>query len=647
MEDQTDIERVIGPRFPVPPKRVNRWAELLEVPTEDLKDLERLETLRKLNANQSWRNTDVYRAYLYKEGLYHVAYQRLKSKPGNMTTGAELETLDGYSLKLIHKTISELKNETYQPKPVRASYIPKKNGKLRKLGIPSPRDKILQEVIRMVMEAIYDSPHGSAFEETSHGFRRNRSPHTALREIQRKWSGVNWFVEGDIKSCFDEIDHDKLIELIEEKIPDQRFLNLVRKFLNSGYIDREWRMRNTIIGTPQGGVLSPLLANVFLDKLDKYIETLKEEYEKGEAKRRNQEYRVLATRKQKLAAEGKARTTEFRQIVRQMREMPSLDPKDENFIRIKYVRYADDWLLGIIGSRQIAEEIKEKIGAFLREELKLTLSPEKTKITHAKTEQAEFLGTLISIGRGGCTTSTQKVTLSTNASGRHFKRRSTGWEVIIKSPIDRLIQRLAEKGFCDTKGNPIARGAYVGLDADQIIRRYSDINRGLQNYYRPCDNFSALRRVQYVLKYSLAKTLAEKFRKSVAQTFRKGELVTEYRAPTGEVKQVKFYNNRHWHIDREAFNTRPDVDQIPLEMRLRTRSKLENPCVICGETEDVEMHHVRHLRRMDERTPKEGFIKIMITLNRKQLPLCEECHNKVHRGEYDGIKLTDLKYDPR
>jgi group II intron reverse transcriptase/maturase len=621
-----------------------RLKELRDVPMSDKKDIERLEMLRKQNSSQEWRNTDIYR-YLYKKGLYHVAYQNLKSKPGNMTRGADPETLDGYSTQQIEKTISLLRDESYQPKPVRETFIPKANGKLRKLGIPSPRDKILQEVMRMILEAIYDSPHGAAFEETSHGFRRSRSPHTALREIQRKWSGVNFFIEGDIKSCFDEIDHEKLVEIIGLRVQDQWFLNLVRKLLKSGYVDREWQLRNTLIGTPQGGVLSPLLANIFLDQLDKFVEKLREEYEQGKGKKANRAYRALAARKQKLAKEGKARTQEFRQIVRQMRRMPSLDPNDENFIRIKYVRFADDWLIGVCGSKAIAEEIKERIRTFLRDELKLTLSPEKTKITHARTEQAEFLGTLISVGRSQVQ---QKTTLSTNASGKFFDRRSTGWEIIIKSPIEKLIKRLSEKGYCDTSGKPQARGAYVTLDADQIISKYSAINRGLQNYYRFCDNFPELRRVQYVLKYSLAKTLAEKFRKSVAQTFRKGELLTEYTNSKGEVKQVVFYRNRNWQTKRDAFMAgQTGMDQITLEMRLRTRSKLDRPCVICGSTEGIEMHHVRHLRKMDERKKKEGFIRVMIALNRKQLPLCHECHSKVHRGEYDGIKLTNLNYDPR
>jgi len=621
--------------------RLDEQAEILK---EHFQDLKQLETLRKLNANSDWRNTDIYRL-LYKEDLYHIAYERIKSKPGNMTPGTDKETLDSYSQGEINKTISQMRDETYQPKPSKITYIPKKNGKLRKLGIPSPRDKVIQEVMRLILEAIYDSPEGAYFEETSHGFRKNRSPHTTLREVQRKWSGVNWFVEGDIKACFDEIPHDKLMEILSEKVQDQRFLNLVRKLLKSGYIDREWGLRNSIIGTPQGGVLSPLLANVFLDKLDKYVEQLKKEYEKGEAKKANRSYRALATRKEKLVQQELTKTKEFRDVVRQMRDMPSLDPSDENFIRIKYVRYADDWLIGVIGPKRVAEEIKVKIGEFLRNELKLTLSEEKTKITHAKTEQARFLGVLIEKGRSD--TQAQKVTLSTNGSGHYFKRRSTGWEVILKAPTEDLIKKLAEKGYCDKLGNPKAKGAFVGLDADQIIVKYSSVNRGILQYYRPCDNFVELRRIQYILKFSLAKTLAEKYKKTVPKVFTKGEILHKYITTKGEEKTVKFYINRSWKTDRDAFGKGTEVDQTRLELRLRTRSKLGRPCIICGEEEGVEMHHVRHLRKLDERKRKDGFIRVMIALNRKQLPLCSQCHDKVHAGKYDGIRIQDLKYDPR
>lgn len=164
--------------------------------------LQRLEVIRKLNAKSEWVNSDLYRL-LFKPELYVLAYERIKSKPGNMTPGTDKETMDGFGMGVINALIEEMRTESYQPKPVRTAHIPKSNGKMRKLGIPSARDKVVQEVVRLILEAIYDSPHGAYFKDNSHGFRRSRSCHSALKEIQGKWSGTTWFLEGDIKACFD------------------------------------------------------------------------------------------------------------------------------------------------------------------------------------------------------------------------------------------------------------------------------------------------------------------------------------------------------------------------------------------------------------------------------------------------------------
>ena len=164
--------------------------------------LVRLEALRKRNADRGWVNFDLYRL-LYRPELYEVAYERIKSKPGNMTPGTDGTTLDGFSRTVIADLIERLRDESFQFRPARRTHIPKANGKTRPLGIPSPRDKVVQEVLRMILEGIYDSPHGAYFLDTSHGFRPNRSCHTALREFSTKWTGVTWIIEGDIKSCFD------------------------------------------------------------------------------------------------------------------------------------------------------------------------------------------------------------------------------------------------------------------------------------------------------------------------------------------------------------------------------------------------------------------------------------------------------------
>ncbi len=616
-----------------------------KVASNGASDLDRLETLRKLNSQREWVNRDLYRL-LYKQDLYILAYERIKSKPGNMTSGTDGETLDGTSLERINDIIETMKTEKFQFQPVKTTYIPKANGKLRKLGIPSIKDKLVQEVIHMILEAIYDSPHGAFFKEQSHGFRPRRSCHSALRDIQRNWSATNWLIEGDIKACFDDIDHEILIDLIKRKIKDERFVNLVIKLLNAGYLDLNGERKDSLVGTPQGGIISPTLANIYMHELDICVEKLQRELEKGEQKARNSEYRAMATRRAKLAKEGQTKTAEFRELGKSMRTLPSVDVDDPNFIRVRYVRYADDWMIGLCGSRQLAEEIKERVKIFLKEELSLTLSEEKTKITNARTEEAEFLGTLIGIGR---TVETQKQTISTNGSGRMFKRRSTGWEVVIKAPMNRLIKKLEERGFCTTSGEPIGKGGWQHLDIDQIIGLYTSTNRGIQNYYRFVDNWREISRIQYILEYSLAKTLASKLKISVGQVFDKyGDSISvKIKSAKGE-RTVKFYKNTDWKTNRAAFTDSPSIDLVRTAIRMRTRSKLGQPCCICGNPDDVEMHHIEHIHKMSEKQASSNdFARILRALNRKQIPVCKRCHRKIHRGEYDGLKLSELAYDPR
>jgi group II intron reverse transcriptase/maturase len=341
--------------------------------------LERLERLRTLNSNRQWVNHDVYRL-MYKEDLYILAYERIKSKPGNMTPGTDEETLDGFSLEAIREMIREMKTEQFRFKPVRQQFIPKPNGKMRKLGIPCVRDKIVQEVIRLILEAIYDSPRGPYFSDSSHGFRPQRSCHTALREFREQWTGVNWLIEGDIRACFDELDHRTLVSLLHKKIQDERFLNLIWKLLNAGYMDLHGMKKDSLIGSPQGGIASPILANVYLHELDEFVETIRSELEKGQEKRRDPVYRQLSKKKARLAARGKTRTKEFKELTKRMRATPSRQVSDPNYIRIRYLRYADDWLVGVGGSHALAEEIKQKIKTFLSDHLHLT--PSRGKNAH-------------------------------------------------------------------------------------------------------------------------------------------------------------------------------------------------------------------------------------------------------------------------
>jgi hypothetical protein len=303
-----------------------------------------------------------------------------------------------------------------------------------------------------------------------------------------------------------------------------------------------------------------------LHELDAFVERLQAELEKGRQRRPNHEYELISDRRYRLAKAGKADTREFKRLGRQMRSLPSLDTRDPNFVRIKYVRYADDWLIGVIGSFELAEEIKGRISEFLKNKLALTLSQEKTRITNARMEEAEFLGYRIRRGRGR---DTQKVAVSTNSSGRQFKRRSTGMEVVLKAPMDKLIKRLSQKGFCDGKGTPQHKAGWTVLDEDQIVSLYSSINRGIQQYYRPADNWPELQRVQYILKYSLAKTLALKKKTSITRVMRGRDISVQVRTSKGQVRTIVFYRNTDWTVSRDAFKDSPEIDLVTLRQGLK------------------------------------------------------------------------------
>jgi len=288
--------------------------------------------------------------------------------------------------------------------------------------------------------------------------------------------------------------------------------------------------------------------------------------------------------------------------------------------------------------------MKDEIRCFLHEELKLQLSEEKTLITHATTEKATFLGCELRIRRSR--TGEALVGMVARPSIR-FRRRITGYWPQIQAPVQRLIGKLNQKGFCDKDGFPTSKAGWIGLDADQIVSLFNSSLHGLLNYYRMVDNFRAMSRIQYILRFSLAKTLAHKYKVSTAAIFRKHgrDLHFRWEIKDGRTGEISFRANADWKVDREAFAVKPlDPDKLLRQLKLKTRSKLGFPCLICGATENVEMHHVRHLRKMRAKKPT-GFTAVMASLNRKQVPVCRPCHDKIHRGEYDGISMQDLAYD--
>jgi group II intron reverse transcriptase/maturase len=593
--------------------------------------IRRLSKLEELNADPSWVNEDLYRL-MYRQDLYIIAYERIKSSPGNMTAGTDAATIDGFSTKKIEVIINAMRDESFQFDRARRIYIPKANGKLRPLGIPTAKDKVVQEVIRLILERIYDGPIPT-FKDCSHGFRPGKGTHSCLKEI-RSWHGVSWFIEGDIKACFDEVDHSELIKVLAKRIADGRFLDLIQKALKAGYMEGTTPV-NSLSGTPQGSIVSPMLANVYLHELDVFVEQLRAKYEKGERKRINPAYTAIVKERNRVA-KGKKQVSllERRALERTLRETPSLRHNDPEFIRIKYVRYADDWIIGLDGPKVLAETLREEVKNFLAQTLKLQLSVEKTHIRNARSERAFFLGTFLKIGKGE-----PMQRLIKWADGREFRKRVTGWTTQMEAPIQRIIETLSERGFCDKAGQPKAKVAWTVLSLDQIVAQYNAVLRGFLNYYSFTNNYGNLKYVQHILQQSALHTFGRKLQARKPELYKRfgNDLRTSWTTTDGKSKSIRLNLETKWKSSPMRFMAgEGPSDRLLTYARYRTRSKLDESCCVCGNPDGVEMHHLRHVRKGQSK----GFARIMSTVNRKQIPVCAACHDRIHAGDYDGMTLS-------
>lgn len=595
-----------------------------------------LSSLEKHSSNLNYTFERLYRN-LYNRDLFLLAYQNIYAAEGNMTKGVDGKTIDGMSLKRIDKLIEQLKDESYQPNPSRREYIPKKSGKMRPLGIPSFDDKLVQEVLRMILEAIYEN----SFEKTSHGFRPQKSCHTALNQIQRTFTGTKWFIEGDIKGFFDNIDHNKMIEILSERIKDERFLRLIRKFLKAGYLE-DWTYHKTYSGTPQGGIISPILANIYLDQLDKFMNEVKKSFDKGKKHKVNPKAVAFERKRRKLAAQLKISSSEKEkeEIIKQIKfleherfKVPYTDPFDKSFRRIKYTRYADDFLIGIIGSKDDAKEIKSRIKKFLNDTLKLELSDEKTLITHSK-KKAHFLGYDI-------------YARHTKAAKRNKignLTRVLNGKIVLEVPMNIIKNKLLDYGAMKLEVNVYgkevwrAKSRYYLKDNDnlEILDQYNGEIRGLRNYYAIANNSAFLNSFGYIMCQSLFKTYGTKYRCSMKKAMKKFRIGSDFGikyTAKGKTKVRLFYNKG---FARKPMNKSCHVDIIPNTMKYTGRTSLidrlkAEKCELCGKTDcAIEIHHVRKLKNL---SGKSYWEKFMIARNRKTLALCKECHNKLHSGK--------------
>ena len=570
----------------------------------------------------------VYR-HLKNQEFFLQAYAKLYANAGALTPGADpQDTVDAMSLKRIGDIVRTLEKGTYQWKPVRRIYIPKKNGQQRPLGIPSWSDKLLQEVLRIVLSAYYEPQ----FSPASHGFRPGHGCHTALQDILSGWKGTKWFIEGDIRGCFDNISHNKLLAIISRNIKDERLMKLLKGMLDAGYLE-DWTYYPTYSGVPQGGVLSPLLTNIFLNELDMYIEqTLLPPYTKGEDRHVNPEYARIT---QNLHNAKKAGDVEcYRELKKRQQSLPSKMTDDPNYRRLHYCRYADDFLLGFVGPRHEAEDIKHKIGEFLQT-LGLTLSEEKTLITHATDEHARFLG--------------YEVSMAQEDTCKRRKQRSVNGCPVLQVPHQTA--KTWQTRYT-RKGKPQHRTELLQRSDHDIVVTFDVELQGLVNYYTLAHDVAVkLYPVKWAYQQSLVKTLAYKHQQSVAWVYRKYKRKTEEGVTAivvetpreGKKPLIAKFGAKPICFDKRAVVT--DLKAVLWPSRNELVKRLQaNQCELCGSTEDIQVHHIHKLKDIQQRyqgrpNPPTWAIRLM-ELRRKTLVVCSKCHHQIHAGVYDGPKLN-------
>ena len=569
----------------------------------------------------------VYRL-LFNRELYLMAYGKIYRNAGAMTPGSTPETVDGMSLAKIEAIREAVRDERYRWKPTRRVSIEKKNSKKKRpLSMPTWSDKLLQEVIRLILEAYYEPQ----LSESAHGFRPERGCHTALREIDRTWLGTTWFIEGDIKACFESLDHHILLETLAEHIHDGRFIRLIRELLEAGYLE-DWKYHTTLSGAPQGGILSPLLSNIYLNKLDKYGEnTLIPRYTRGTARRKNPEYQTCMRLMRKFKKEGKY--TEAHEVRRKAQHMPSYDPTDPNYRRLKYVRYADDWLIGFIGPKEEAEDIQRDIQTYLHEMLRLELSEEKTLITHARTQAARFLSYEISPTQAD--------------SYRPKGGRYANGKVEMRRPLD-LLKKTYQKYL--KQGKPIHRRELVDDTVYTIISQYQAAYRGFVEYYQLANNIRHCNRLKWVTEQSLTKTRASKLKITVNEKYQATLTVDDRTSPglqvivprEGKKPLIATWGGISFVRKPQAIlNEQPPIlwaGRSELEKRL-----LADTCELCGSQDRITVHHIRALKDLQQkgRREKPAWMQVMAARKRKTLVVCWPCHMGIQHGR--PVKKSQAK----
>lgn len=596
-----------------------------------MKGIERLSVIRHLSESKPDQKLKGLFRILHKEDIWITAYENIKSNQGALTPGSTKDTLDAMSLARLQRLREEVTSERYQFKGVREIEIPKSDGRKRPLGLPTANDKIVQEIMRMILEAVYEP----CFSPQSFGFRRGLGTHDAFEYVEWRFRWMDWVIEGDIEGAYPTIDHQRLCEIISQKIEDQRFLSLVRKSLKCG-IWRKGEFSRSSLGVPQGSIVSPILANIYYHEMDQWVEEKARQWKQPPTTQRTKEYKQLSYQIGKRAKEMQGlekRSKEYQELFRELKQLkqermkiPSLQNQG---IQIEYVRYADDWMIGVKGSQELAYQLKREMGEFLKVNLKQRLHTLKTKVTNLRAGKVNFLGYEIYLPR-------KRTISSYTVSGIRTTRR-TNPMLRFDLPLDSILKKMEDRGYLQRKTvlyRPISKKSYSTLQDVVIVDHFRKVWKGIENYYSGCTNLSKLQYLHYLMQMSCAMTLAHRHRSSSRKIFIKhGKTL---RVTEGNLT-VSFPLRQEWSLKkRKWLNKRKFVDPFRIYASRLTRSSLKQKCRICNSKEFIEMHHVKHVRKGGARYG--GFWKEM-ALNRKQLPLCRVCHGRVHAGLYDGIRL--------
>ena len=592
-----------------------------------------IEILENIRKNSERDNEEVFTRlyrYLLRPDIYYVAYKNLYANSGASTKGIDDDTVDGFSEKKVKSIIKSLSDETYTPNPSRRTYIKKANGKMRPLGIPTFTDKLVQEVLRMILESVYEP----VFLDSSHGFRPNRSCHTALQKIRYQFAGSKWFVEGDIKGCFDNINHSKLVEFIGSKIKDSRIIKLIWKLLKAGYVEN-WIHHKTHSGSPQGGICSPIFANIYLHELDKYVAKMITDFDQPLTRLVTKEYnrvqhKMNVINNQLKESVGKARKELINQKKTLLVEKSKTLCKSQTDKRMRYVRYADDFLIGVCGNKKDCENVKQQLSEFISNTLKMELSDEKTLITHSNTN-ARFLGYDVRIRRDNTIRRIKKKNVMARIYNNKTELTIPLNDKIMKFLFDNKIVKQKQSGEI----MPIHRNELICRSDIEIISVYNAELRGICNYYAIASNFNKLNYFSYLMEYSCLLTLSAKYKSTINKIMLKykdgkGSWRIPYKTKT-EIKYCYFADfmkckNKYGYQNdvKLDWNVRKPTSMSTIEGRLAKRQ-----CELC-KTSIAEHYEIHHVPKLKDLKGNEMWEQVMIAKRRKTLIVCDSCHKTIH-----------------